>query len=60
VSSIREVVDAEGVQVISNEIYRPGPDRRPEPASPFRPETLRELYRCGYEPSGLDAFGMPA
>jgi pilus assembly protein CpaF len=60
VSSIREVVDAEGVQVISNEIFRPGPDRRPEPASPLRPETLRELYRFGYEPTGLDAFGMPA
>ena len=27
VSSIREVVDAEGVQVISNEVYRPGQDR---------------------------------
>jgi Flp pilus assembly CpaF family ATPase len=60
VSSIREVVDAEGVQVISNEVFRPGPDRRPEPASPFRPETLRELYRHGYHPSGLDTFGMPA
>jgi pilus assembly protein CpaF len=60
VSSIREVVDAEGVQVISNEVFRPGPDRRPEAASPFRPDTLRELYRHGYHPSGMDTFGMPA
>ncbi len=45
VSSIREVVDAEGVQVVSNEIFRPGPDRRAIPESPLRPETLRELPR---------------
>jgi Flp pilus assembly CpaF family ATPase len=50
VSSIREVVDAEGVQVVSNEVYRPGPDRRAVPVSPLRPETLRELSLFGYEP----------
>jgi hypothetical protein len=58
VSSVREVVDAEGVQVISNEIYRPGPDRRAVAASPIRPETVRELRLFGYEPSTSDAFGM--
>ena len=52
VSSIREVVDAEGAQVISNEIFRPGSDRRAELGAPLRPETLRELVRHGYEPSG--------
>jgi Flp pilus assembly CpaF family ATPase len=36
VSSIREVVDAEGVQVISNEVYRPGTDRRATAAAPLR------------------------
>ncbi len=51
VSSVREVVDAEGVQVISNEIYRPGPDRRAVPASPLRTETLDELIRCGFTPA---------
>ncbi len=51
VSSIREVVDAEGTQVISNEIYAPGPDRRATVNSPLRPQTLQELVRCGYEPS---------
>ena len=55
VSSIREVVDAEGVQVVSNEIFRPGRDRRAEPASPLRQETLEELRRFGYETTGVDA-----
>jgi hypothetical protein len=50
VSSIREVVDAEGSQVISNEVFRPGPDRRAEIGAPLRPETLRDLVRHGYEP----------
>ncbi len=48
VSSVREVVDAEGVQVISNEVYRPGPGRRAVAASPFRTETLDELCRSGF------------
>ncbi|MGH9096239.1 MAG: CpaF family protein [Acidimicrobiales bacterium] len=52
VSSVREVVDAEGVQVISNEVYRPGSDRRAIAGSPLRPHTLHELVRFGYEPTG--------
>jgi hypothetical protein len=48
ISSIREVVDSEGVQVISNEVFRPDEDRRAVPAAPFRPETLNELERFGY------------
>ncbi len=58
VSSIREVVDAEGVQVISNEIFRPGPDRRAMAESPLRPQTLGELCQFGYEPSNANLFGM--
>ncbi len=49
VSSVREVIDAEGVQVVSNEVYRPGPDRRAVPASPLRAETVEELRRFGLE-----------
>jgi energy-coupling factor transporter ATP-binding protein EcfA2 len=49
VSSVREVIDAEGVQVISNEVYRPGPRRRAVPASPLRAETVDELRRHGLE-----------
>lgn len=48
VTSVREIVDAEGVQVISNEVYRPGPDRRAVPASPLRPGTQHELSIYGY------------
>jgi pilus assembly protein CpaF len=49
ISSVREVIDAEGVQVVSNEIYRPGPGRRATPASPLRSETIDELRRFGFE-----------
>ena len=50
ISSVREVVDAEGMQVISNEVYRPGSDRRAVVGSPLRPQTLSELLRFGYQP----------
>ena len=52
VASVREVVDADGVQVISNEVFRPGPDRRAVPAAPLRPDTADELIRFGYEAAG--------
>jgi pilus assembly protein CpaF len=57
VSSVREVVDAEGVQVISNEVFRPGADRRAVLSSPLRPETLRELERFGYQAQPFDLAG---
>jgi pilus assembly protein CpaF len=50
VSSVREVVDAEGLQVISNEVFRPGADRRAVPGAPMRVETLDELVAHGYVP----------
>ena len=55
VSSVREVIDAEGVQVVSNEVYRPGPDRRAEPASPLRADTVDELRPFGFDPFGAGA-----
>lgn len=56
VSSIREVVGAEGSQVISNEIYRPGPDRRARPvAGALRADTLDELTDVGFDPGLLEA-----
>ena len=58
VASVREVVDAEGMQVVSNEVYRPGPDRRAQPASPLRQETVEELRRFDYRPRRPDALGM--
>jgi Flp pilus assembly CpaF family ATPase len=50
VSSIREVVDADGRQVVSNEIYAPGPDRRATRAAPLRAATADELAEAGYGP----------
>jgi pilus assembly protein CpaF len=57
VSSIREVVDAEGVQVISNEVFRPGADRRAVESAPLRPETSRELEQFGYRPQPYEFAG---
>jgi pilus assembly protein CpaF len=55
VSSIREVVGADGPQVISNEIYRPGPDRRARPvAGSMRTDTLDDLIDVGFDPVVLE------
>lgn len=53
VSSIREVVDADERQIISNEVYRPGPDRRAVPAASLRTGTLDELVAAGFDPDLL-------
>lgn len=55
VSSIREVVGADGAQVISNEIYRPGPDRRAVPVpGALRRETTDQLCDNGFNPAVLE------
>jgi Flp pilus assembly CpaF family ATPase len=51
VSSIREVVDADERQIVSNEIYRPGLDRRAVPGAPPRSDTLDQLVNAGFDPS---------
>ena len=55
VSSIRQVLDAEGSQIPSNEIYRPGTDRRGMPGAPMRHETLDELVAAGFNPALLES-----
>ena len=57
VSSVREVTDAEGPLVISNEIFRPGPDRRAVPSSPMRAETMERLVHVGFDPDLLNEPG---
>lgn len=47
ISSVREVVGAEGQLVISNEIFAPGTDRRAVPAAPLRQDTAADLARAG-------------
>ena len=50
VSSVREIVDAEGPQIVSNEIWRPGPDRRAVPGARLRDDTADELAAAGPGP----------
>ena len=54
VSSVREVVDAEGPMVVSNEIFRPGSDGRAVPGVPLRNETLDQLAAVGFDPGLLE------
>ncbi|GAA2535868.1 MULTISPECIES: CpaF family protein [Pseudonocardia] len=51
VSSIREVVGADGPQVVSNEIFRPDSERRARPvAGAIRSDTLDDLADAGFDP----------
>jgi pilus assembly protein CpaF len=51
VSSVREIVGAEGNLVMSNEVFMPGYDRRAVPGAPFRDATQRELADVGFDAS---------
>jgi pilus assembly protein CpaF len=55
VTSIREVVDADGARIVSNEVFAPGPDGAAVPAYPFRERTLHLLERHGLDPHLLRA-----
>ncbi|MCL7377021.1 ATPase, T2SS/T4P/T4SS family [Streptomyces sp. 35G-GA-8] len=52
IGSVREVIDADGAQIVSNEVYRPGPDGRAVPATPLRSETLDDLVLAGLDVQG--------
>jgi Flp pilus assembly CpaF family ATPase len=49
VSSVREVLDAEGAMVVSNEVFQPGPDGRAVPGAPIR--CMGDLALHGYDRS---------
>jgi pilus assembly protein CpaF len=57
VSSVREVVDAEGSQISSNEVFRPGPDARAVPGVPMRNDTLDDIVSAGFDPDVLERDG---
>ena len=57
VSSVREVVDADGAMVVSNEVFRPGPGGRAVPGVPLRSETLDSLVEVGFDPELLQNPG---
>ncbi|WP_425838339.1 CpaF family protein [Streptomyces fractus] len=54
VSSVREVVDADNQQIVSNEVFRPGADLRAVPGAPLRTDTLDDLVAAGFDPECLD------
>ena len=49
VASVREVVDAEGSLLVSNEVWRPGSDGRAVRAAPLRDSTAALLAATGYD-----------
>jgi hypothetical protein len=51
VSSVREVIDADDKLVISNEVFRPGPDGRAVPGAPMR--RIDELIAAGFDEAYL-------
>ncbi len=53
VASVREVVGADGPQVVSNEVFEPGPDGTSVPAAPLRPATMARLAAAGFDPTLL-------
>jgi len=53
VSSIREIVGADGRMVLSNEVYAPGADGRARPASPMSEDTLGRLRAAGFDDAVL-------
>jgi len=59
VSSIREIVGDDGGQVLSNEVYRPGADKRAVPASRFSDKTMDLLVAQGLNPQALDHRWRP-
>jgi Flp pilus assembly CpaF family ATPase len=54
VASVREVVDAEGPQISSNEIFRPGRDGRAVRGVPMRANTLDDLIAAGLDPAAIE------
>ena len=54
VVSVREVVDADGAQIVSNEVFRAGPNGRAVPGYPLRDSTLAMLERVGFDRRLLD------
>jgi len=53
-SSIREVVGADGQMITSNEVYKPGPDKRAVPGAPWRAQTADRLLDAGLDPDVLE------
>ncbi|MDT4991582.1 MAG: pilus assembly protein CpaF [Actinoplanes sp.] len=57
VSSVREVVGFDGRDVLSNECWAPGRDKRAVPHTPLRTTTLERLEAAGLHPHMIDRIG---
>jgi len=53
VSSVREVAGTDGKEILSNEVYAPGPDKRAVPATGLRTGTVDRLAAVGFDPAAL-------
>jgi pilus assembly protein CpaF len=58
VTSVVEVRDAEGREVIANDVFRPGPDGRAVPTGMVHDETLRILEEAGLRPGAVAGNGQ--
>jgi len=54
IASVREVVDAEGPMIISNEVWKPGLDGGASPSAPLRDVTAAALAEHGYDSRRFD------
>jgi Flp pilus assembly CpaF family ATPase len=51
VSSIRQVVGADGPRVVTNELFEPGPGARAVPGVPIPIDLAEDLIAVGYDPA---------
>ena len=51
VASVRQVVSADGRLVVTNELFKPGPDGRAVPDTPIPSDLLDDLVAQGYDPA---------
>ena len=54
ITSVREVCGSDGLQLITNEVWRPGPDRRAVPGIQLQPQTVERLADAGYDPAAWE------
>lgn len=57
VSTVLEVIEADGPRVVTTEVWRPGPDRHATPGAPLRDTTLAGLVACGFDPDTVTPSG---
>jgi pilus assembly protein CpaF len=60
-TSVLEVRDVDGTEVVANEVFRPGPDGRAVSTGTIRDESLAALETAGFDRTLLtDLGGQPA